>query len=150
MKTILALTITICSSWVALGDGAANEVIARYPYKLATYMGQEGSGVSVSSISTNLETITTNAVCSNIGTTPGNEYELRWVFSQRLGQKDVYRFTYSHPATGTNLGKTTQAKDVHFDGTRVVVFKDERRMTVMTTPTAEDLKQTAPAKAATK
>lgn len=142
MKSIALLVLGLSSVLTALGSGSTNEVAARFPYKIMTWEGKEGSGVSVEEIVTEPSTVTTNGTSKHVSTTPGQEHELQCVFTGHAGTRDVYRFTYKHPVDGTNvLQQVIASKEVKFDGTRLVVFEDARRIIVMSSPTEADTRQ---------
>lgn len=145
MKNIVILVSSLFSVLTALGSGSTNKITARFPYKIISWEGKEGSGASVAEVVPDPSTVTTNSSGIHTSTTPGQEYELRPAFVGHAGKKDVYRFIYKHPKGGTNSNQqVTTSKDVQFDGSRMVVFQDEQRTIVMTTPTVEDLKQASP------
>lgn len=151
MKNIAILVASLLSVLTVLSSGSTNEITARFPYKIISWHGKEGSGASVAEVVPDPSTVTTNSSGIHTSTTPGQEHELRPAFVGQAGKKDVYRFIYKHPKDGTNSNQQiTTSKDVQFDGGRVVVFQDEQRTIVMTTPTAEDLKQASPAVKAAK
>ena len=142
MKSFALLVLGLSSVLTALGSGSTNETTARFPYKITTWEGKESSGVSVEQIVIEPSTVTTNATTKHISTTVGQEHELQCVFTGHAGKQDVYRFTYQRPAEGTNLlQQVTASKEVKFDGTRLVVFEDARRIVVMSSPTEADIKQ---------
>jgi hypothetical protein len=144
MKSIALLVLGLSSVLTVLGAGSTSVDTARFPYKIMIWEGKEGSGLSSGEIVTEPSTVTTNATTKHISTTVGQEHELQRVFVGQAGKQDVYRFTYKRPADGTNLlQQVTTSKEVKFDGTRLVIFEDARRIIVMSSPTEEDIKQAA-------
>ncbi|NOS70455.1 MAG: hypothetical protein HOP33_11050 [Verrucomicrobia bacterium] len=141
MKSTAILVIAFVSMFSVLGAGVTNEITARFPFKVLTYEGTEGSGFSSATLVIEPWTVTTNSILSDISTTLGHEHELRQVFVGHAGKKDVYRFTYVRPKNGTNTNpQITTSKEVQFDGNPVVVLKDADRTIVMSLPTEADIK----------
>jgi len=141
MKRVAILVVTLSSLLVASGADSSHEVTARFPYKIMTWEGKEGSGVSAGEIVTEPYTVTTNSASTHTSTTAGQEQELQWAFTGQAGKQDVYRFTYKRPVDGTNLlQQVITSKEVNFNGARLVVFEDARRIIVMSLPTEADLK----------
>lgn len=63
---------------------------------------------------------------------PGQVSVVEWVFIERRGGKDVYRFTRVFPSDTATA--TTTSKSVEFSDSRVIVFEDKFQVIVMEPP----------------
>ena len=69
---------------------------------------------------------------------------MKWRFVRRDkdkdGDKDVYRFTFKRPAAAGSTDSNVAAKEIQFEGKKIVVFKDPLHTVVVELPNDDDLK----------
>jgi hypothetical protein len=114
---------------------------ARFKTKVVLFEGKEGVGVSSTTISPSPEGTAPNNEVSDAGTSSGREYELKWKYLGRQGDKDCYHFTFTRMTKAGVSGKTTTFKDVLFNGHRATIFEDDLHTVVIDAPSDKDLKK---------
>ena len=137
MKIFLLSIILVGLAFCAGAQISTNQP-SRFKTKVVSYEGKIGSGVNSSTVSFVPNDPGTGG--DNTVTTSGHESELKWTFSGRNGDKDVYRFTFTRMTNAGSANKTTASKEIQFDGKQIIVFEDELHAVVMESPGDEDLK----------
>jgi hypothetical protein len=147
MKSLLVTIVLLGIAFSATAQMVTNQP-ARFKNKVTCYDGKIGSGRSTCAIDPAVNNYPGTTVTTSKVTSPGKESELSWTFVGRNGSKDVYRFTFARLTKPGASFKTTDSKEVQFEGKPIVVFEDALHAVVMESPSAEDLKsgQKTPAK----
>ena len=139
MKTILTLVLLVGTIFCASAQLVTHPPTL-FKTKIICYEGTTNSGIKTTSISLASDNIYPGNGGKDICTSRGWEHELKWTFAGRNRDKDVYDFTFTRMTKAGSSDKTTTAKEIQFDGKRIVVFEDELHTVVMESPSAEDLK----------
>ncbi|MEY2466847.1 MAG: hypothetical protein QOD03_1368 [Verrucomicrobiota bacterium] len=140
MKTIIIAVILLGMIFCADAQISTNQP-SRFKMKIISYEGKIESGVNDSFVSFVPDDPGTGG--GDTVTTSGHESELKWTFSGRNGDKDVYRFTFTRMTKIGSSSKTTDSKEIQFAGKQIVVFEDDLHTVVMESPNAEELKTAA-------
>lgn len=132
MKTVITSIFLIGTIFCASAQLVTNQP-ARLPMKVV----EDYAGGSATGVSPTPDAIMPGNSGENTVESPGYEHKLKWTFVGRNQDKDTYNFTFTRM---TKAGEQTTSKEIQFDGSQVVVFKDEFHTVVMESPSAEDLK----------
>jgi hypothetical protein len=139
MKTTLALLLLF--GWVfSAGAQVDTNKPARFKTKVVCSEGTNGSGGSSISINPSPEATLPNAENTHAVTSPGKECELKYKYMGRSGDKDVYHFTFTRMTKAGAREKTTDTKDILFDGHQTKVFEDDLHRVIIDSPDEKDLK----------
>lgn len=140
MKTILTLI------FVGFVFSATAQIDTNKPARFKTKIVSHSPGSEGTSISPSPEAIFPGSETADTVTSPGQESELKWKFIGRKGDKDLYHFTFTRMTKAGVPGKTTDTKDVLFDGHQAKLFQDDLHTVTIDSPSEKDLKNIAPRK----
>jgi hypothetical protein len=140
MKLTLAILLLVGFVFSAGAQIVDTNKPARFKTKVVLSHGKSGRDGSSGSINPSPLTTSPGAENTDTGTNPGREYELKYKYIGRQGNKDLYHFTFTRMTKAGVTDKTTDAKDVLFDGHLVKIFEDDFHKVTIETPSEKDLK----------
>lgn len=143
MKTIL-LSLLLSGFVFSAGAQIVTNQPARFKTKIVSYEGKIGSSSFGSSINPSPELTAPGTEGTDEITSPGRESKLVWKFVGRNGGKDAYRFTFTRMIKAGVSFKTTDSKEISFDGRRIVVFQDDLHTVIIESPSEKELRDTRP------
>jgi hypothetical protein len=142
MKAILTVLLLVGIGFSANAQLVTN-VSARLKSKVVLIEAKSIGGAVMTSMSPSPAATAPGDEIKDTGTSPGHEYELGWKFVGRIGDKDVYHFTFTRMTKAGSSARTTTSKDVSFDGKQTTVFEDELHVVMIESPTEAELKVVA-------
>lgn len=143
MKTLLALLVLAGFVFSASAQINTNQP-ARFKTKVVSYEGKIGSGAFDTSICPTPSALLPGNGGTDEVTTPGHESKLVWKFVGRNGGKDFYQFSFTRMTKAGVSVKTTDSKEISFDGRRIVIFKDDFHTVIIDSPSEKELKDARP------
>jgi hypothetical protein len=140
MKTIWVILLLVGVAFSATAQIDTNKP-ARFKTKIVLFEGKNGADGSSITISPSPEGTSSGNEVIDAGTTAGREYELKWKYIGRAGDKDSYHFTFTRMTKAGSSAKTNTSKDILFNGTKAMLFEDELHKVTLETPSEKDLKK---------
>jgi hypothetical protein len=146
MKTTLAILFLAGFVFATGAQNVDTNQPARFKVKVVNDSTKGSLGVTTA-IAPIPEAISPGTENTDVGTNLGKEYELKWKYIGRSGSKDLYHFSFTRMTKAGALGKTTETKDVLFDGHRAKLFEDDLHIVIIDSPSQKDLDESTPKKA---
>ena len=143
MKTIVAVLFLVGFVFSAGAQGVDTNKPARFKTKVVCDSTKGSLGIT-GSMAPTPGAISPGTEYTDAGTNPGREYELKWKYIGRQGNKDLYHFTFTRVTKAGETGKTTDIKDVLFDGHPMKIFEDDLHKVTIESPSEKDLDELTP------